>query len=220
MDVVDEIPVAGGRLRGHTFNVYGGVHGPGMNVVEGELFVDDTDLVAVALGDGGEDAGVEAGAEGALEVVEVDDGDGCGGRSAASGATGGGDERAGVGGDVVFDELCDGFAVVGDEEVDGVGGFAVAGEGDGDGAEAGDIGGLCRADADVGLGWELGLLAEEDLDTVLHGDRQRLPSDNLALRGGRSGLSMAAEGGEGCGEDERGQTAKCEHTSLSQRPMG
>jgi hypothetical protein len=50
-------------------------------LIEREVSVDDADLVAVALGDGGEDRGVEPRAEGALEVVEVDDDDGCGGRS-------------------------------------------------------------------------------------------------------------------------------------------
>ena len=62
----------------------------------------------------GEEAGVEAGAVGALEIVEADDEDGSGFGAAARGTAGGGDHGAGVGGDVVLDELGEGFAVVGD----------------------------------------------------------------------------------------------------------
>ena len=48
VDVVDEVPVAGGGLGGEAVDVDGGAHGPGV-LVEGEVLVDDVDLVAVAL---------------------------------------------------------------------------------------------------------------------------------------------------------------------------
>src|SRR6185437_13606158 len=118
VDVVDEVPVAGGRLRGEAVDVDGGAHGPGM-LLEREVFVDDADLVAVALGEGGEDALVQAGAVGAFEVVEADDDDGgCGGAAARRAAVSG-DHGAGVGGEVVPGELREGLAVLGDEEVGG-----------------------------------------------------------------------------------------------------
>src|SRR5581483_8358784 len=111
VNVVDEVPVAGGGLGGEAVDVDGGAHGPGV-LVEREVFVDDADVVAVAPGEGGEDAFVEAGAEGALEVIEADDDDGRGGRAAAGGAAVGGDHGAGIGGEVEFGELGEGFAVL------------------------------------------------------------------------------------------------------------
>ena len=88
MDVVDQVPVAGGGLGGETVHIDGSMHGPGMDLGEGEVSVDDVDLVAVALGDSGEEAVVEAAAEGALEVIEVDEDDGSRGGASAGGPAG------------------------------------------------------------------------------------------------------------------------------------
>ena len=208
MDVVDEVPVAGRGLGAEAVDVDGGAHGPGV-LVEREVFVDDADLVAVALGEGGEDGFMEAGAVGALEVVEADDDDGSGGGAAAGGPAVGGDEGARVGGEVVSGELREALAVFGEQEVDGFGGLAFGAEGDGDVVVAGDLGGLARAEGDGGPGREIGLLAEEDLDAVLLG----------GCEGGAGGwrLRVAAEGGEGQGEEGRSEGGRKKRTnSLSQ----
>ena len=151
---------------------------------------------------------MEASAEGALEVVKAHDEDGRGCGAAAHGAAGGGDERLGVGGDVELGELCDRLAIVGDEEDSGVRGLALgAGEAHRDSAVAGDVRCPGRADGDGGGGRQLGLLAEQDFNLVLDGRRKRAADDDV----GR-GLRVAAEGGEGCGEEDGGETAKGRHS--------
>ncbi len=180
-----------GDCAARQFDVDGGVHGPGM-LVEGEVAVDDVDLVAVALGDGGEEAVVEAGAEGALEVVEVDDDDGSGGGAAARGRSASEISGAGVGGDVVLDELGDGLAVVGEQEVDGVRGLVVGGDGDGDGVEAGDVGGLHGTDGDGESGGSWALLRSRTRCDGRAAGRAEPPVSSLVC----GALGVATEGSE------------------------
>jgi hypothetical protein len=172
-----------------------------VNFGEGEVAVDDVDLVAVALGDGGEEAIVEAAAEGALEVVEVDDDDGSGGRAATRGTASVRDHGAGVGGDVVLDELGDGLAVVGDQEFYGVRGLVVGREGDVDGVKAGNVRGLHRTDGDGGSGRQLGLATQQNFYVMRQGGREG--GAGLELGRGRV-LGMATEGSEEGGEEKSG----------------
>ena len=110
VDVVDGGPIGGDGLGGEAVGVDGGAHGPGMDG-KGEVAVNDADLFAVAVGEGGKELGVHAGAVRALEIVEGDDLDGGGLGATAEGTAGAGDELFGVLRDVVFVELGEGVAV-------------------------------------------------------------------------------------------------------------
>ena len=163
VDGVDEVPVGGGALGGGAVHVDGGVHGPGVDG-QGEVAVDDVDLVAVAGGEGWKEGGVHAGAVGALEVVEADDGDGGGGWAAAGRTAFRGDEQLGVLRDVVGVELGEGLRIPGDQEQERLGGFAILGEGDGDLVVARYIGVAARADREQNVGRQLGAGADKDFD--------------------------------------------------------
>jgi hypothetical protein len=204
----DCVPVAGVGLRGEAVGVDRGAHGPGV-LIEGEVAVDDADLVLVAVGDGGEHGGVHARAVGTLEVVEYDDEDGGCRGAAAPGTAVGGDEVAGVAGDVELGELREGLAVGRDEEVDGMRGAAFhAGEGHGDLIVAGERALGARTYGDERAGRQRGLLAQQDFDAA-----GELGGELFAgLRGGDRGLRVATESG---GEEESGEgLEKGRHDSL------
>ena len=168
VDIVDHVPVAGGRLGAQAVDIDRSVHGPGV-LIQRKVLIDDADLVSIALRDCGEEGLVEPSTVGALEVVEVDDDHGRGGRAATCWPSVGGDERAGVSGDIVFGELGDRLAVVRDKKADRVGSLSLLRKGYGDGAITGDFGGLRRADGDDREGGKLSLLAEQYLDAMRHG---------------------------------------------------
>src|ERR1019366_3670429 len=73
VDVVDKVPVAVGGGGGEAVGIDGRVLGPGMDLFQREVAIDDADLVLVTIQDRGEQLRVHLGAVGAFEVVEADD---------------------------------------------------------------------------------------------------------------------------------------------------
>jgi hypothetical protein len=108
---------------------------------------------------------MHAGAVGALEVVEVDDGD-QGGGVAADGTTGDIDIEGRILSDVEGVELGQGLVVVGDEEVDD-GFLLAAGDGDGQGLIAGNLAGRAGAEGDVEVFGDVELGADHDLNAAV-----------------------------------------------------
>src|SRR5262245_39338591 len=75
MDIVSKIPIGLAALLAQAIAVDGGAQGPGVDLNQRIVLVNHTDFVAVILENIGKELGMHAGAERALKIVVVDDGD-------------------------------------------------------------------------------------------------------------------------------------------------
>ena len=116
MNVVHQIPISFFALRGQTIDVHGSVHRPGMDICQRIIFINVAHLILVMLLCRREQNRLHERAEGAFQIVKINDGD-KGMVRAANGSTQKGNSRQWIFAQIKFFQVRQGVVVCRNQKI-------------------------------------------------------------------------------------------------------